>query len=150
MTKQEQIEEMAKVIEKTIRNECVLKTGGCDACNFLGIDTYEYECQSLLVSTMLYNTGYGKLSEYKAEIERLNRLIAQLEQSIIHAFCREQNVVLHEETIKSEARKETAKEILQYLYDKCFELDEDGKCSLLCDVVNILHLAEQYGVEVEE
>lgn len=48
-----------------------------------------------------------------------------------------------------EVRKETAEEILQYLYDKCFELGEDGKCSLLCDVIHILHLAKQYGVEIK-
>ena len=102
MTKQEQVEEMAKVIEKTIRNECVLKTGGCDACNFLGIDTDEYECQSLLVSTMLYNAGYRKVLLDTEDGETFD--CAQ--------YAPWQLVEWYTEREVNKARKETAKEIL--------------------------------------
>lgn len=148
MTKQEQIGEMAKVIDKTIRNECVLKKGGCTDCNFLGKDTDEYECQSLLLSTLLYNAGYGKVSEYEAEIERLYRRIAELEQDLVHAdenvFYREQNVVLHEETIKSEVRKETAKEIISFIESK------DKKCGKYSIYTKLLQELKEKYLEVEE
>lgn len=54
-----------------------------------------------------------------------------------------------------EVRKETAKEILQGLYDHCFELvdpfgDDCEECYGSCDKYYILAIATQYGVEVEE
>lgn len=51
-------------------------------------------------------------------------------------------------------RKETAKEILQTLYDKCFKFVKRKRIlgSFTCYVASydILELAKQYGVEVEE
>ena len=54
----------------------------------------------------------------------------------------------------AEIRKETAKEILQELYDHCFELvdpfcDDCEECYGSCDKYYILAIAKQYGVEVE-
>lgn len=54
-----------------------------------------------------------------------------------------------------QTRKETAKEILQGLYDHCFELvdpfcDDCEECYGSCDKYYILAIAKQYGVEVEE
>lgn len=121
MTKQEQIEKMAKVIDKTIRNECVLKTGGCTDCNFLGIDTDEYECQSLLVSTILYKAGYRKVSDNYIGTDNVLRSI--------------------DYRPVDEVRKETAKDILQTLYnnlERPYFFNEYIKT-----------LANQYGVEVE-
>ena len=64
MTKQEQIAEMAKVIDKAIQIECLLNNNGhCIDCKFLDKNTDEYQCQSLLVSTVLYNAGYQKAEE---------------------------------------------------------------------------------------
>lgn len=69
------------------------------------------ECTKIKsVVDKIYNAGYRKVDEYEAEIERLNRRIAELEQDLVHAdenvFYREQNVKLCEEKLKSEARNE--------------------------------------------
>lgn len=52
-----------------------------------------------------------------------------------------------------EVRKETAREILQTLYDKCYEIDNEyddiGIGHIVADD-DILCLAKHYGVEVEE
>lgn len=49
-------------------------------------------------------------------------------------------------------RKETAREILQTLYDECYEIDDVTGESMGAFVVDddILCLAKHYGVEVEE
>ena len=64
------------------------------------------------IAESIYAAGYRKVDEYEAEIERLNRRIAELEQDLVHAdenvFYREQNVKLCEEKLKSEARKEVS------------------------------------------
>ena len=63
MTKQEQIEEMAKVIDKAILIKCLLNNNGhCIDCKLFGKNTYDYQCQSLLVSTVLYDAGFRKTS----------------------------------------------------------------------------------------
>lgn len=53
-----------------------------------------------------------------------------------------------------EVRKETAKEILQKLFDKCFEPDALkrllGRFTCYVASYDILELAKEYGVEVEE
>lgn len=50
-----------------------------------------------------------------------------------------------------EVRKETAKEILQCLYDKCYEISNMGKGGISHVLpIDILQFAEKYGVEVEE
>ena len=68
MTKQEQIAEMAKVIDKAIQIECLLNNNGhCIDCKFLDKNTGEPQCQSLLVSTVLYNAGYRKSEEVRKE-----------------------------------------------------------------------------------
>lgn len=50
------------------------------------------------------------------------------------------------------ARKETAREILQTLYDKCYEIDNEYDESIGNFVADddILCLAKHYGVEVEK
>lgn len=51
-----------------------------------------------------------------------------------------------------DVRKETAKEILQALYDKCSEINDETGESIGYFIADddILCLAKQYGVEVEE
>lgn len=80
-----------------------------------------------LCADELIKRGYGDVSEYKAEIERLK-----------------------EET--SNIRKETAKEILQTLYNECYEInDETGESmgNFVSDD-DILSVAKHYGVEIEK
>lgn len=79
-----------------------------------------------LCADELIKRGYGDVSEYKAEIERLKA-----------------------ET--SNIRKDTAKEILQTLYDKCYEINDEtgeGMGNFVSDD-DILCLAKHYGVEVD-
>lgn len=113
-------------------NACNLyrNCGGCpynpeDISRFIG-DRWKGGCPNYdkkLVYAM--GKGYGDVSEYKAEIKRLKK-----------------------ET--SDIQKRTAKEILQTLYDECYEInDESGES--MGDFVSdddILHLAKHYGVEV--
>ncbi|MCD8372022.1 MAG: hypothetical protein LUD27_01830 [Clostridia bacterium] len=53
-----------------------------------------------------------------------------------------------------EVRKETAKEILQELYDQTFErkdpYSDSDKAKEIIDRAEILHTAKMYGVEIDE
>lgn len=49
-----------------------------------------------------------------------------------------------------DVRKETAKEIMQCLYDKCYEIQNLRECVAHITPFDILQLAKHYGVEVEE
>ena len=53
-------------------------------------------------------------------------------------------------SIIEKTRKETAKEILQCLYDKCYEIQNLRECVAHITPLDILQLAKHYGVEVEE
>lgn len=82
------------------------------------------QCEDIIEA--LHEAGYGNVSEYKAEIEQLKKGT-------------------------SDIRKGTAKEILQTLYDKCYEInDETGESmgNFVSDD-DILCLAKHYGVEVD-
>lgn len=50
----------------------------------------------------------------------------------------------------ADVRKETAKDILQCLYDKCYETQNLREDYAHITPLDILILAKQYGVEVEE
>ena len=146
MTKQEQIEEMANYYCEYCKSQT-----GDKFCEHIE----DKSCNIFFEAELFYNAGYRKSDEYEADIEYLTRRIAELEQDLVHAdenvFFREQNVVLYEEKIKSEVRKETAKEILQCLYDKCYEIQNMGRGGIAhVSPIDILQLAKHYGVEVEE
>lgn len=49
-----------------------------------------------------------------------------------------------------DVRKETAKEIMQCLYDKCYEIQNLRECGAHITPLDILQMAKHYGVEVEE
>lgn len=122
MTKQDLIEAMAGIIAETLQDKRV--ENGATFVSYLpsllGSADKEKE-----VAEELIKAGYGDVSEYKAEIERLKK-----------------------ET--SDIQKRTAKEILQTLYDECYEInDETGESmgNFVSDD-DILCLAKQYGVEV--
>lgn len=63
-TKQEQIEEIVKIILESSK-KCL--DTDCDCC----VDQYEKECAQYRKAVALVQAGYGDVSEYKAEIERL-------------------------------------------------------------------------------
>lgn len=71
--------------------------------------------------------GYGDVSEYKAEIERLKAEASNI-------------------------RKDTAKEILYMLYDMGID-NEILECCRICDVNGVSlakQICEKYGVEIEK
>ena len=90
MNKQEQIEEMAKIVDEMYN---VYTTTADD------------------IAEGLYNAGYRKAEEI---------------------------------------RKKTAKEIMQCLYEKCYEIQNLRECVAHITPLDILQLAKHYGVEVEE
>lgn len=79
------------------------------------------------LAEQIYEAGYGEVSEYKAEIERLKA-----------------------ET--SNIRRETAKEILDMLYDIGID-KETLECCRIFDVNGVSlakQICEKYGVEIEK
>ena len=115
-TKQEQTKQMLKTL--------------CDKFQCSAIDTSYMakscrQCEDIVEA--LHEAGYGNISEYKAEIERLK-----------------------EET--SNIRKETAKEILDMLYDMGID-KEILECCRIFDVNGVSlakQICEKYGVETEK
>ncbi len=110
-TEQEQIEQIEKVLKDSVADYKHLKKKGVCYC----------------YAETLIDHGYGDISEYKAEIERLK-----------------------EET--SNIRKETAREILDMLYDIGID-KEILECCRICDVNGVSlakQICEKYGVEIEK
>ena len=110
-TEQEQIEQIEKVLKDSVADYKHLKKKGVCYC----------------YAETLIDHGYGDVSEYKAEIERLK-----------------------EET--SNIRKETAKEILDMLYDMSID-KEILECCRIFDVNGVSlakQICEKYGVEIEK
>lgn len=125
MTKQEQIEEM----EKVIKEEQILIANNSNEFKQLMQKGVGY-CHA----KALYNAGCRKVvSGRDGFVDLLNEETKEL-------------------SIIEKTRKETAKEILQTLYDKCYEInDETGESmdNFVSDD-DILSLANHYGVEIEE
>lgn len=67
MTKQEQIEKLAQLIG-SIKDDC--ENCDCKSCEVNGEDCC---CVHYICATFLVDAGYGDVSEYKAEIERLRQ-----------------------------------------------------------------------------
>lgn len=89
----------------------------------------------------LIKRGYGDISEYKAEIERLkaendslNKKISELEQDLIHAdenvFYRECDVKLAEDKIKKQAQIDVLSKVKD-LMDKYYVFE--GVCGYFID-----------------
>lgn len=66
-TKQEQIEKLAQLIGR-IKDDC--ENCDCKSCEVNGEDCC---CVHYICATFLVEAGYGDVSEYKAEIERLEQ-----------------------------------------------------------------------------
>lgn len=95
----------------------------CNYCDY----QYKKDCAQYRKAVTLVQAGYGDVSEYKAEIKRLK-----------------------EET--SNIRKETAKEILDMLYDMGID-KETLECCRIFDVNGVSlakQICEKYGVEIEK
>lgn len=74
-TEQEQIEEMTNFIHIAIHEKCLLNNGGhCIDCDY----NTDEKCQNRLVAKELFEAGYGNVSEYKAENEKLTKILNSL------------------------------------------------------------------------
>lgn len=83
------------------------------------------QCEDIIEA--LHEAGYGDVSEYKAEIERLKEEMSNI-------------------------RKETAREILDMLYDMGID-KETLECCRIFDVNGVSltkQICEKYGVEIEK
>lgn len=117
MTKQEQIEEMANIPHKCIKSSC-------EECI-----KNDRKCADYTRAEALYNAGYRKVTD-GATVLLVGKYNQALDEKTIEYF------VKHNEQI----RKETAREILQTLYNYPHEWHER----------KIKELAKEYGVEVKE
>lgn len=78
-TEQEQIEEMAVI--GCVRNPQAHTAEECSKCDFK-----QGMCNAYRHAEALYNAGYGDVSEYKAEIERLHSNIPQHLEDLLIEF----------------------------------------------------------------
>lgn len=125
-TEQEQINKMARTMcgYCSTDGKCAVSKNGREPDICANVD--DQHCLYKEYADRLIENGFGDISEYKAEIEQLKKGT-------------------------SDIRKGTAKEILQTLYDKCYEInDETGESmgNFVSDD-DILCLAKHYGVEVD-
>lgn len=133
MTKQEQIEEMANYY-----CEYCKKQTGEKFCEHID----DKSCNIFFEAELFYNAGYRKIPEDSVVLSR-----EEYKRLLDNAIRVDMEYLDHE---LAKTRKETAKEILQRLYDKCYEVQglREGYAHII--PLDILILAKEYGVEVEE
>lgn len=151
MNKQEQIEEMAK----EIFNSSIAISAVDLAYGLTDNDDHFHR-----LAKYLYNTGYRKISDGTVVLtnEEYDKL-GLFEQTVQEYKSDNGQLVLVKEQKKLQKystdiadfiRKETAKEILQCLYDKCYEIQNMGRGGIAHILpIDILQLAKHYRVEVE-
>lgn len=88
-TEQEQIKKLAQLIGR-IKDDC--ENCDCKSCEVNGEDCC---CVHYICATFLVDVGYGDLSEYKAEIERLRTTLGQCNTELNSAL----------ESLKSQCRE---------------------------------------------
>jgi hypothetical protein len=151
--KENQIEEMAKVIGWDCNNKSMDycdKVDDCDMCR----------------ATDLYNVGYRKLPKDSVVIpkevscyENIERAVRtfRLDGSNVD-FTNEQIMALTQifhikERNENEIRKETAEKILKLVKEKswCYQEDENGRAwTYSITVTQLKELAKQFGVGIKE
>ena len=100
------------------------------------------------IAVALVKEGYGKVSEYETEREMLGSQIKVLKQRLNNKYVEIEK--LKAET--SNIRKETAREILDMLYDMGID-KEMLECCKMFDVNGVSlakQICEKYGVEIEK
>lgn len=119
MTKQEQIEEMAKIICGRVKDDiCIIDGTSCDSC-----------CNWARQAEKIYNAGYRKIDDFEAEDERLREVIRQLNTEYNSAW----------ERLKSDCREigELKAENKQ-LKTECALLDDELRVARQ-DTINVLN-----------
>lgn len=82
-TEQEQIEKLAQLIGR-IKDDC--ENCDCKSCEVNGEDCC---CVHYICATFLVVAGYGDISEYKAEIERLKAEVKQAKIDVLNKLKEE-------------------------------------------------------------
>ena len=115
-TEQEQTKQMLKTLCDKFQCSAIDRSYMAKSCR---------QCEDIIEA--LHEAGYGDISEYKAEIERLKGEMSNI-------------------------RKETAREILNMLYDMGID-KETLECCRIFDVNGVSltkQICEKYGVEIEK
>lgn len=115
-TEQEQTKQMLKTLCDKFQCSAIDRSYMAKSCR---------QCEDIIEA--LHEAGYGDISEYKAEIERLKEEMSNI-------------------------RKETAREILDMLYDMGID-KETLECCRIFDVNGVSltkQICEKYGVEIEK
>lgn len=115
-TEQEQTKQMLKTLCDKFQCSAIDRSYMAKSCR---------QCEDIIEA--LHEAGYGDISEYKAEIERLKAGTSNI-------------------------RRETAKEILDMLYDIGID-KETLECCRIFDVNGVSlakQICEKYGVEIEK
>lgn len=99
-----------------------------------------YRCMN--IAKTIYNAGYRKIPEDSVVLSR-----EEYKRLLDNAIRVDMEYLDHE---LAKTRKKTAKEILQRLYDKCYEVQglREGYAHII--PLDILILAKEYSVEVKE
>ena len=120
MTEQEYIEKMARDIKESLHCSCwMINTGTCNGCEFLKYRKHGTDCQAVCIASALYREDYRKLSDGDIVLSREDlKLYAK------DCICGEltgldiiNGLIEKAKRRETEARRETAKEILDY-FDK--------------------------------
>lgn len=128
MNKQKQTEEMSNIIAEVAFVQAHEENGD--------------ESLSDIVAEAIYNAGYRKVPDGAVTLTK-----EEQEKHITMTKVNYKSIMRQ----LNQARKETAKEILQYLYDKCYEIQNIGRGGIAHILpIDILQMAKNYGVEVEE
>ena len=115
-TEQEQTKQMLKTLCDKFQCSAIDRSYMAKSCK---------QCEDIIEA--LHEAGYGDISEYKAEIERLKEEMSNI-------------------------RKETAREILDMLYDMGID-KEILECCRIFDVNGVSltkQICEKYGAEIEK
>lgn len=122
-TKQEQIEKLAQLIGR-IKDDC--ENFDCKSCEVNGEDCC---CVHYICATFLVDAGYGDVSEYKSEIERLKSNNGFL-----------QCVISHSKDIMDEAVKQAQIDVLDNVKDilanqkhECLEINDSSGYDAICE-----------------
>lgn len=124
-TKQEQIEKLAQLIGR-IKDDCE----NCD-CKSCEVNSEDCCCVHYICATFLVDAGYGDVSEYKAEIERLNSNNGFL-----------QCVISHSKDMMDEAVKEAQIDVLNKVKERAVVL-------AAIETYHICNLIDELTEEVE-
>lgn len=128
-TEQEQIEEIVKILLESSK-KCL--DANCDYCD----KQYEKDCAQYRKAVALVQAGYGDVSEYKAEIERLkaeNEKLLDSIESVQAGRCRLRC------PLTEQAVKEFAERLKKYSYtDNCFKDSKWHRCVLVSDIDELI------------